>query len=82
MKKLVILFLVLVLLAVPAAASGYFVVDNSGLLSDSDAAQLEELYSTYPVTHGFTAAVVTVDSFDGLSAEEFAGAFYSGRKFI
>ena len=73
MKRLIILFLALVLLAVPVAAANYLVVDDSGLLKDHEAEKLEETYSSYSGTYGFTPALVTTDSFGGLSAEEFAG---------
>ena len=76
MKKLLMLILVLFLLAVPVGASGNLVQDDSGLLTDTDIQRLEELYSTYPASYGFTPAVVTTDSFGGLSAEEFAGEYY------
>ena len=82
MKRLIVLFLVLVLIAVPVAASGYFVVDDSGLLKDHEAEKLEEIYSEYPVTHDFTVAVVTTDSFGGLDAEEYAGQFYDLQEYL
>lgn len=76
MKKLVVLFLVLVLIAVPVAAEGFLVVDDSGLLADHEVDRLEETYIDYSVNYGFTPVVVTVDSFGGLTPEEFAGQFY------
>lgn len=76
MKKLLALFLVLLLLAVPVSASGSLVQDDAELMPDHDAEKLEEIYGEYPYTHGFTPILVTTDSFGGLSAEEFAGEFY------
>lgn len=76
MKKLVVLFLALLLLAVPVSAQGYYIQDDSGLLEDYEWESLEELYAQYEQTHGFTPAVATTDSFGGLSAEDFAGACY------
>ena len=76
MKKILIFFLALILLAVPVAAEGYFIMDDSGLLEDYDVEKLEEVYGEYPVMYGFTPALVTTDSFGGLSAEEFAGQYY------
>lgn len=81
MKKLIVLLLALVLLAVPVAAEGYYITDDSGLLTDYDAVKLEEVYAEYPFTHGFTPALVTVDSFGGLSAEEFAGQYYDIQEY-
>ena len=76
MKKLFVLLLALVLLAVPAAAEGYHITDDSGLLESHDIERLEEVYAEYPGAYGFTPALVTTDSFGGLSAEEFAGQYY------
>lgn len=76
MKKLFILLLVLVVLAVPVSAFGNLIQDDSGLLTDTDVQRLEEIYGDYPKTYGFTPALVTTDSFGGLSAEEFAGQYY------
>ena len=76
MKRFLALFLALLLLAVPAFASGNLVQDDSDLLADHEVESLEAIYSEYPQTHGFTPMLVTVDSFGGLSAEEFAGKYY------
>ena len=81
MKKLLTLLLALILLAVPVAAAGYYITDDSGLLTDHDVLKLEEVYAEYPFTHGFTPALVTVDSFGGLSAEEFAGQYYDIQEY-
>lgn len=76
MRKLIVLILAILLLAVPVAAENYLVIDDSGLLTDHDVVKLEEVYGQYPATYGFTPVLVTTDSFGGLSAEEFAGEFY------
>ena len=81
MKKLILLFLILVLIAVPVAASGYFVVDDSGLLKDYEVEDLEQIYSEYPMLYGFAPALVTTDSFGGLDAEEFAGRYYDLQEY-
>lgn len=76
MKKILVCFLVLLLLAVPVFAENYHIHDDSHLLQDHDVEKLEQVYSDYADTHGFTPALVTVDSFGGLRAEEFAGQYY------
>ena len=73
MKKLFCLLLALMLLAVPVFGSGNLVRDGEGLLSYEEAAALEDAYAAYSE---FTPALVTVDSFGGLSAEAFAGRIY------
>ncbi len=81
MKKIFVLFLVLLLLAVPVAAEGYFVMDDSGLMEDYDVEKLERIYSEYPALYGFTPALVTPDSFGGISAEEYAGQYYDLQEY-
>lgn len=76
MKKMLVLLLFLVLLAVPVSAFGNLVCDDSGLLTDTDVQRLEDIYSTFPNDYGFTPALVTTDSFGGLSAGEFADRYY------
>ena len=76
MKRLLILLLVLLLLAVPVSAVESLVQDGEGLLTDTDIVRLEEYYSTFYDTYGFTPAVATVDNFGGLTIEEFAGSYY------
>jgi uncharacterized protein len=76
MQKLLVLLLAIVLLAVPVAAEGYHIIDDSGLLEDHDVQKLEEVYNQYIADLGFTPALVTTDSFGGLSAEEYAGQCY------
>lgn len=76
MKRLFVLLLALLLLAVPVAATSNLVQDDSGLMADHDVAKLEEIYSQYPSEYGFTPALVTTDSFGGLSVEEFTDAYY------
>lgn len=73
MKKVLILFLTLALLAVPVFGSSNLVSDGEGLLTYEEAAKLESLYAAYSE---FTPVLVTVDSFSGLSAAEFAGRVY------
>lgn len=72
MKRLFVLFLIILLLAVPAYAEGYLVCDGSGLLTEEEVLKLEEIYSQYQDSHGFTPVFVTTDSFEGLSSREYA----------
>lgn len=81
MKRMIVLVLSLLLLAVPVCADTYLVLDGSGLLEDHDVARLEELYGQYTDTHGFTPALLTVDSFGGLSAEDFASQYYDVQEY-
>lgn len=76
MKKIIVCFLVLLMLAVPVCAENYLIHDDEGLLQSHDVEKLETVYASYAQSHGFTPALVTVDDFGGLSAEEFAGQFY------
>ena len=47
MKRMIVLVLSLLLLAVPVCADTYLVLDGSGLLEDHDVTRLEELYGQY-----------------------------------
>ena len=76
MKKILVFLLALCLLAVPVCAEGYLVLDGSGLMESHDVAKLEEVYGQYSAEYGFTPILLTVDSFGGLSAEEFASEYY------
>lgn len=76
MKRIFVLLLALLLLAIPVCAESYLVLDGSGLLADHDVTKLEEVYSSYADSHGFTPVLLTVDSFGGFSAEEFASEYY------
>lgn len=78
MKKVLILLLVLVLM-VPVCAAGNLVNDGEGLLTADEVSELETLYSEYAAYHGFTPILVTTDSFDGLSAENYAGDYYDSH---
>lgn len=76
MKKWIALLLLLAVLAVPAFGAGNLVCDGEHLLSEAEAAALEQCYSQYT---GFTPILVTTDSFDGLSAGDYAGDFYDAN---
>ena len=79
MKKCMALLLVLAVLVIPVFAAGNLVADNEKLLTDTEAQTLEQLYSQYSQTYGFTPILVTTDSFGGLSAADFAGSFYDSK---
>ena len=81
MKRLWILLLVLVMLAVPVSAQGYYVADHSGLLDTFDAQELEQLYSQYSDEYGFTPILVTTDSFEGMDADQYAGWYYDQQAY-
>lgn len=77
MKRVLIFLLALLLVpTVLAAAETGRVVDDSGLVPQQQIQFLEDAFLEIERTYGFTPAVATVDSFGGLSAEEYAGNFY------
>lgn len=76
MKRIILLFFVLLLVAAPVFAHANLVNDKEGLLSWDEAASLEEIYTDFAQTHEFAAILVTTDSFSGRSAENYAGDYY------
>ena len=77
MKKWIAFALVLLLLlAVPVSAENHYVHDDEGLLQSHDVVKLEEVYSEFSSQNDFDVALATVDSFGGLSAENFAKELY------
>lgn len=76
MKKILVLFFALILLAVPVSAENYHIHDDEGLLKDHDVQRLETVYDEASGEYGFVPAIVTVESFGGMSAEEFAKKYY------
>lgn len=77
MKRLLIFVLVLLMIpTVLAGAESVRVVDDSGLIPEQQVQFLEDAFAEIERTQGFTPVVVTIDSFGGLSAEEYAGNFY------
>lgn len=76
MRKLIALLMVLLMIAVPAFATGNLICDQSGLMTEEEVAELEALYAQYQQEHGFTPVFVTADSFDGLDAASYAEWFY------
>lgn len=80
MKKFLILLLVLVMV-LPVSAAGILVYDEANLLTNEEAQQLEAHYTASAQNNGFTPILVTTDSFDGLSAADYAGEFYDSHGF-
>lgn len=76
MKKIFVLLLVLLMLAVPALGSGNLVNDKEGLLSDEETLWLEQLYTTHEEKCGYAPILLTTPSFDGKSPEAYAGDYY------
>ena len=81
MKKWIASVLIILLLAVPAFAQSPLVVDESHLLQDGQVGFVEEAFQKIAQEEGFSPIVVTIDSFDGLSAEEYAGNFYDAYEY-
>ena len=75
MKKL-ILILLCVILVLPVHAASTSVVDNAGLLSDSEIASLEAKISALTDTYPMDIAIVTVNSLEGKTAQMFADDYY------
>ena len=76
MKKLLCLMLVLCLLAVPVWGNRPLVNDNEGLLNSEERIWLEQHYATHAQQDGYTPILVTTPSFEGQSAEAYAGNYY------
>lgn len=82
MKKVWILLLALLLmLAVPVSAAGQLVYDGENLLTDSEIQALEAKYAECAQLYGFSPILVTTDSFEGMTAAEYAGHFYDTHGF-
>ena len=76
MRKILVLLLALLLLAIPVSAENYHIHDDEGLLKDHDVQRLEQVYDEAFLEYGFVPALATVESFGGMSAEEFANKYY------
>lgn len=76
MKKFLCLILVLGLLAVPVLGSSTLVNDSEGLLTVEETIWLEQCYAAHAEKYGYTPSLVTMPSFDGKSAESYAGNYY------
>lgn len=80
MKKTISLLLILLLLfaIIPSASASNMpkVVDNAGLLTDTEAALLESEAESLTNTYQMDVVLVTVDSLDGSSAERYADDYF------
>ena len=75
---LILLSLVLIFSLATAAMADYgLVLDDSQLLTMDEVAQLEAQYAAIRDEKGFTPYLMTVDSFEGLSADGFAELMYN-----
>ena len=75
---LILLSLVLIFSLATAAMADYgLVLDDSQLLTMDEVAQLEAQYAAIRDEKGFTPYLMTVDSFEGLSAGGFAELMYN-----
>ena len=81
MRKWIVSVLVILLLAVPVFAQSPLVVDESHLLQEGQVGFVEEAFQKVELEEGFSPIVVTIDSFGGLSAEEYAGNFYDAYEY-
>lgn len=77
MRKIGTLLLAVLLLAVTVSAQAPFVAENAGLLSQAEAENLESVFNQTYTQYGFAMAVVTADSFDGLTAADYAATCYA-----
>ena len=78
-RKLFTLMLILCLVAglsLTAYASSNHLVDNAGLLTDTEAANLEAKLSQISDRHNVDIVIVAVDSIDGKSPMDFADDYY------
>ena len=76
MKRVLALFLLILLLALPVSASAPLLVDDAQLLSDTEAAAVLEILTATTEELGMDVVVVTVDSLDGMSAMAYADDYY------
>ena len=78
-RKMLVLLAVLCLLLsslVFVNGEGVRMVDDAGLLFQSEVQQLNELLDSISEKHGVDVVIVTVDSLDGYSPMEFADDYY------
>lgn len=76
MKKLLVILLALLVLAVNVGAEAPCVIDESALVPAHQIQFLEDACQDVKLRLDYTPMVVTVDSFGGLTAEEYAKSCY------
>lgn len=77
MKRILSLLLLLICLAGAVFAAGSrHIIDNAGLLSESQQSRLEEQAQSIRDTYGIDAVILTVDSLSGKSAQAYADDYY------
>ena len=59
-----------------SAAEKIYIHDNAGLLQSEDIAELEDAASVLSENYGIDAVILTVDSMNGKSAQNYADEFY------
>lgn len=81
MRKISMILLAVILLSVAVSAQSPFVADNAGLLTQTEAAQLERDFSEVFERYGFVMAAVTANSFDGKEPAAYAADCYAAGNY-
>ena len=76
MKKLIVLLVLLLALAVPALAAGDLLVDDADLLTVAEEGKLESKLEEASETCNMDIAIVTVDGIDGMDIQDYADDYY------
>ena len=76
MRKVIVILLAVLLLAVNVNAATCYVSDQARLLSSAETEALENSFKQYHTEYGFTVAAVTVDTLDGVDPAEYASQYY------
>lgn len=76
MKKIIIFCLVLMVLALPVSAAENLVVDHAGLLTSSQAEELEAQLSELRSAYDMEVVILTTDSLGGKTPQDYADDFY------
>jgi len=80
-QKFTILFLLLLLpcLLLSVSAENPLVVDNANLLSPGEVTQLETMAQVIRDTYDIDPVILTVDSLEGFSSQDYADSFYDAN---
>ncbi|MBR4870139.1 MAG: TPM domain-containing protein, partial [Oscillospiraceae bacterium] len=81
MKKLLVIFALLLLFTLPAsAAQGFYVYDEADLLTDTEEAELSDLAEKISLSYECSIHIATIDTYstysDAYSLSAFAEEFY------